>query len=110
MILRVTLDRIPTFTFGAKKNLNRRNRQKFKSIFYIVIYFEMKRISCGMLKVKKKTILFSQITSYIMYLQEKCIFLYSFLISWEFKDFHSMCCVCFSPENFYSLCVIRYNL
>jgi len=54
MILRVTLDRISTFTFGAKKNLNRRNRQKFKSIFYIVIYFEMKRISFGMLKVKKK--------------------------------------------------------
>jgi len=51
MILHVTLDGISTFTFGVKQNLNRWNRQKFKSIFYEYDNFETKRISCGMLKV-----------------------------------------------------------
>jgi len=65
MILHVTLDGISTFTFGLKQNLNRWNLEKFKFIFYKYDNFETKRISCGMLKVKKKTILFSQRT-YIM--------------------------------------------
>jgi len=77
MLLNVTLDGTSTFTFDVKQNLNRWNRQKFKSNFYKYDNFETSRNSCGMLRVIKKNSFYFP-RELLMYLQDKRIlFLYS---------------------------------